>query len=179
MASIAVPQDSLSLDPSSGTPLEPLTEFTLFHRLPPEVRALIWKAAVGIDFSNKPTNIKTYAEAFGNIRAPPKTARINQESRRETLRSLRRMIVHKEEAVHVERFWDERWKRWISRRRHNPTRYVLWDRSTDILTLDVSVTDYFLFRKPSLFACLLTHPNKTCPNYFASISLRHFKVEGC
>ena len=132
-------QGSLSLKYPSAASETALTEFSLFPKLPLELSAMIWKAAMAVDFSSKPFSMKTYSDAFGEKRAPPKTASINQESRGETLAVFRRLEIHKEE-------W---WKgvtdeppasdcRYEAPRIYNPTRVVFWNKSTDVLALDVS-----------------------------------------
>lgn len=105
--------------------------FPRFPDFPPEVRLIIWRFAILVDFSNTPIHVKPYSYTYRDRRVPPKTLSVNRESRHETLKYFRRLELKAagiSEAV---------------RPRHNekllrklPTQFVLWDNTTDVLTLD-------------------------------------------
>jgi hypothetical protein len=120
-----------------------LTSFPLFPSFPTEVRLIIWRAAIAIDFSNSPITIKPYSHASRGQRAPPKTLRINRESRAETLKHFRRLELTQAQVQEVGVA-----NRWL--RTNLPTHLVIWDKEIDVLLLDWwclvgNVTDVFSY----------------------------------
>ncbi|PMD43622.1 hypothetical protein L207DRAFT_510130 [Hyaloscypha variabilis F] len=105
-----------------------------FHRFaafPPEIRLLIWRAAIPVDFSNTPISVKPYSYTYLDQRVPPKTLSINRESRHETLKYFRRLEVRAAEVSDSVRAGHN--MRWL---RKYPSQIVLWDKMMDVLTLD-------------------------------------------
>ncbi|KAE9374750.1 hypothetical protein N431DRAFT_481906 [Stipitochalara longipes BDJ] len=102
-----------------------------FASFPPEIRLLIWRAAISVDFSNIPISVKPYSYTYRDRRAPPKTLSINRESRHETLKYFRRLELRAAEiSDSVRPGHNEKWLR------RYPSQLVLWDSTTDVLTLD-------------------------------------------
>jgi hypothetical protein len=102
--------------------------FRRFPDFPTEVRLLIWKAAIPIDSSTAPITVKPYSHTYRDRRVPPKTSRINRESREVTLKHFRRMELQRAE---VQSSKDHKWLR-----RNFPTHLIFWDKDNDVLTLD-------------------------------------------
>ena len=105
--------------------------FNCFASFPPEIRLSIWRAAISLDFSNNPISVKPYSHACRERRVPPKTLSINRESRHETLKFFRRMELRAAEMSDSVR--PGHTQRWL---RTYPIQVVLWDDTTDVLTLD-------------------------------------------
>jgi hypothetical protein len=123
------PPPGPSFPPPSWEPdsYKPLAEFHRFADLPAELRLMIWRAAIPVDFSNNSISVKTYSYTYRGRRAPPKTLSINQESRNETLKYFRRVELQQPEIS------EHSGHKWL---RKYPTQLVLWDNATDDLTLD-------------------------------------------
>ncbi|PMD28082.1 hypothetical protein NA56DRAFT_742251 [Hyaloscypha hepaticicola] len=106
---------------------KPLPEFHHFADFPAELRLMIWRSAIPVDFSDNPISVKPYSYTSRNRRMPPKTSGINQESRKETLKYLRRLELQTPEVSEHE---GHKWHR------KYPIHFILWDISIDVLTLD-------------------------------------------
>jgi hypothetical protein len=120
--------------PSFETPLreptftyKPLPEFHRFADFPTELRLMIWRSAIPVDFSDNPISVKPYSYTSRNRRMPPKTLGINQESRKETLKYFRRLDL---QALEVSEHEGHKWHR------KYPIYSILWDNAIDVLTLD-------------------------------------------
>jgi 2EXR family len=105
--------------------------FPHFPNFPTEVRLLIWRFAIPVDFNNTPISVKPYSYTYRDRRIPPKTLHVNQESRHETLKYFRRLELRAAEiSSAVKPLHKVEWLR------HYPSQFILWDNTTDILTLD-------------------------------------------
>src|SRR5271154_1142357 len=120
-----------SPQPHSPTALSTFPLFPSFPSFPTEVRLLIWRAAIPIDFSAHPLALKPYSLATLSRRIPPKTLLINRESRQETLKHFQRLELRPCARPN--------WRNWPNRQslsREPQTQLVLWDKEVDVLTLD-------------------------------------------
>ncbi|PMD64898.1 uncharacterized protein K444DRAFT_208667 [Hyaloscypha bicolor E] len=109
----------------------PALGFPRFPDFPTELRLMIWRFAIPVGFSNHPISVKPYSYTYRDRRTPPKTISINRESRNETLRYFRRLELRAAEISDSVR--PRHNPGWL---RHYPTHFILWDNTTDVLTLD-------------------------------------------
>jgi hypothetical protein len=118
-------------------PPVPLDIFTLFSALPPEFRLIIWREVIPVDFDHSPLYVKPYSYTFHHHRQPPKTSRINHESRIETLKHFQRIQIECPDLPgrKLNSSEEEKTRYQWKHLKQNP-RVVWWDKEVDVLVLD-------------------------------------------